>query len=324
MFLNLFNQYQIYAKYIRKSLTAYFGIFVVPMKILYTLISLAISMASYAQCKDIYGNITECPNEQDSLVIYNNALKIMFFYDSNKSYKLKSSIELVGIDEKRQVFDRLIDARRMFSVIRRALKGTPPENPKYKDITYAEYYQEIDEYRFYQRELENQIVNAESEFPMYDIRIWPILINEYINEDSSSIYFGDLVQIPLYVPVIVKPFDLLTGPELALRNKLLHIVAKDSSIAIKPAIREMIKRDTSVSITPLTITKVEGTPIYAYNSNGSGCIIGFIQSRTFVKIKPSQYHEFAVMKFAQEILADDKLLSKYLAQKFGKYIDKIL
>lgn len=257
----------------------------------------------------------------------------MLFYDDNKSYKLKKSTELVGLGEKRETFNRLVDARRYFHIIRRAMKAEKSspydvkQSQKYKDITFNDYYQEIDDYRFYQRELENQIVNANSDFPMYDIRIHPILVNEYVNEDSTDPYFGDLVQIPLYVPVVVKPYELLTGPELALRNQILHIVAKDSNLVIKPVIREMIKRDSTVELLSKTLVilpKYEGSPIYCYNSYGSACIIGFIQNRVFVRIKPEHYQEYTVMKYAQDLLSDLAKLNQYLYQKFGSYIVQIL
>lgn len=331
----MFIQFQNYAFIIRKCLPYRFGIFVVPMKNLICILCIALPAFTFAQCVDIYGSKCDCPSEQDSLTIYNNALKIMFFFDENKHYKLVKSTELVSKQEKREIFDRLVDARRYFSIVRQAAKNRKPTpfdvepHKDYKDISYKEYYQEIDDYRFYQRELENEIVNANSDFPMYDIRIQPILVNEYINEDSTDPYFGDLVQIPLYVPVVVKPYDLLTGPEMTLRNQILHIAAKDTNvaIAIKPVIREMVKRDSTVEILSKTLEilpKYEGTPIYCYNEYSSGCIIGYIQDRVFVRIKPENYKQYAVIKFAQDLLNDLPKLNKYLYQKFGSYILQIL
>lgn len=296
------------------------------MKILSILLAILCPALSFAQCKDIYGAKCECPTEQDSLLIYNNAIVVVEFYDKNKSYILKSSTEFAGNQEKREVFDKLEDARRMYHVLRRSLK-TMSDNPNYKDITYKNYYNSIDDNRFYQRELENQIVNSDAPFPIYDNRIAPILMNIYECNDTGSVYFGDLVQIPLYIPVVVKPYDLLTSTELALRNKILHIVAKDSVIAVKPVIRDMIKRDSTVQILSKTleiIPKYEGTAIYCYNEYGSACIIGFIQNRVFVRIKPSQYKEYSVMKFAQNLLSDLPKLNQYLYQKFGSYIVQIL
>lgn len=257
----------------------------------------------------------------------------MLFYDDNKSYQLQKSNELTGKEEKKEVYNRLNEAKRYFFTIRQAAKDRKPTQwdvkPKsgYKDITFNEYYQDIDEFRFYQRELENEIVNANAPLPMYDTRIWPIVINEYVNIDSNDIYFGDLVQIPLYIPVVVKPYTLLTGAELALRNKILHIIAKDSSIAIKADNRQMIKKipEDTTTIKPLIEyqPKIEGTPVFCYNSYGSASIIGYINNRIFYRLRPYQYKIYAVQKFAIDIIEDEAKLKLLLFNKFGEYISDV-
>ena len=141
-------------------------------------ILLVSSLQLSAQCKDIYGTTADCPTAEDSLVLYNNALKVVQFYDSNKLYRLQTSDKLTSDGQKREVFEDLSQARRMFNVLRRELRQMKPDkfsagmpSPKYKDITYSQYYQGIDDYRFYQRELENQIINSMAPMSMYDVRI---------------------------------------------------------------------------------------------------------------------------------------------------------
>lgn len=302
------------------------------MKTLFTLLMLSFSLCISAQCTDIYASKVDCPTEEDSLVLYNNAIKVVQFYDSNKSYQLTNSIELETTRQKRDIFEQLKEARRMFNIIRRevanlseAEKKFTAGKPKkgYKDISYKDYYDEVDEYRFYQRELENQIININAQIPIYDYRIAPILVNTYQNTDTSSIYFGDLVQIPLYVPVVVKPFALLTGPELMLRNKVLKIPATK----VYP-IRSMVKRDTGtnyikkdiiVEKNPLLYPSAYKLPVYAYNQYGSASIIGFMIGHNFKKLAHEEYSQYAVATFARNILADDLLLDKLLKIKFGDY-----
>lgn len=303
-----------------------------------------------AQCRDIYGSKTECPTSEDSLVIYNNALKVIEFYNNDKTYKLNDSREITSDYERRQVFEDLREARKMFNVIRRELASMKPDkfsagkpSAGYKDINYSQYYAEVDENRFYQRELENQIINSEAPMSMYDIRIAPIYVNSYICIDSSSVYFNDLVNIPLYVPVVVKPFALLTEAELLVREKVLHIVPK-----IKPPVRVAEKRnetnvivkkieiqtkatDTTVSVTKVKdsiiyanafyVPKQDGMPIYVFNNYGSGGVIGFLIGHKFKKLDRSQYGDYAVPLFARELLANDKELDKYLRIKFGAYYE---
>jgi hypothetical protein len=309
--------------------------------ILCILLLLTQTLSSQAQCKDVYGDKTECPSDQDSLVIYNNAIRVVEFYNNNKSYQLLSSLELTENRQKVSVFEDLKEARRMFNILRRELESIKDDKfsagkpkPGYKDINYSQYYQFVDENRFYQRELENQIVNSEAPMSMYDLRISPVLVNAYKCIDTSSIYFNDLVNIPLYVPVIVKPFALLTETELIMRYKALHITPvfpsipkrqvekRDSTntIVVKKVINN-IPKDTIIHVNNFYAIKPNNLPIYAFNGYGSGGVIGFMVGRKFKKLTKKEYSEYAVPLFARELLANEKELDKYLKIKFGAYYE---
>ena len=307
------------------------------MKTIITALLLCYSVSISAQCTDIYASKVDCPTEEDSLVLYNNAIKVVQFYDSNRSYQLTNSIELETVSQKKNVFEQLREARRMFTIIRREVANLNEDEKKfsagkpkagYKDISYSEYYQEVDEYRFYQRELENQIINANAQIPIYDNRIAPILVNTYQNYDTSSIYFGDLVQIPLYVPVVVKPFALLTGPELMLRNKVLKIPAPKvyptRSMTKRDSGNNYIKKDIIVEKSPLLYPGAYKLPVYYYNQYGSACVIGFMIGHKFKKLTYEEYPKYAVTTFARNLLADDLLLDKQLKIKFGDYYEGLL
>lgn len=311
----------------------------------------------YSQCKDVYGVQIDCPTEQDSLVLYNNALKVYDFYDNNKSYEKTRTRELKSDFDKRNIFEDLTTARRLFFVIRREvakIKETEKKfiagktSPKYVDINYKEYYQEVDEYRFYQREIESQIVNKSAPIAIYDNRIAPIIVNEYHCIDSTSPYFGDLVNIPLYIPVTVKPFMLLTESELIIRNDILkkidpNYIPKNMN---KPLIDTMTIRETITKITNTednkkrviikdTVIKKDNIrikqpeiqlsctfpiPVYAFNPMRGGTLVGFVCDKYFIKIKPSQYNYYAVPKWAQDILENKKDLNNLLKNKFGDYL----
>lgn len=323
---------------------------------------LLISIKTHSQCKDIYGKKTECPTEADSLTIYNNALKVYEYYENNPKYQKTRTRNLKSASDKLNIFEDLATARRLFHIIRRQYGvGLKPSEKRfaagkpvasYKDITYNQYYQEIDEYRFYQRELENQIVNIGAPTTMFDIRIAPILVNEYNCIDSTDSHFGDLVNIVLYVPVTVKPFMLLTEDELISRNEILskidanyipQQIPKPTPIVTKviPIPTDTIKPDTSMlsevkptqnivisnveNTTPTYIPKVYSvctnpTPTYAYNTITGGTIIGFICGKYFVKITPDEYNYYRVPHWARNILENEKSLSQLLKDKFGNYL----
>lgn len=336
------------------------------MKYCLTILCILLSNLLYSQCKDAYGISVECPTEQDSLVVYNNALKIYSFYDNNKAYEKTRSRELISSTDKRNIFEDLATARRLFFIIRREyakLKDNEKKfaagktSTKYVDITYKDYYQEIDEYRFYQRELESQIVNKSAPTAIYDVRIAPIIVNEYQCIDSTSAYFGDLVNIPLYIPVTVKPFMLLTESELILRNSILQkidptykpktiykptdTIIKNANIVIsRPTITPipsttklplaLINKDTVIKKDLLIVRSApkpqpkidcnSAISVYAYNSSTGGVLVGFLCDRYFIKIKPNQYKEYAVPNWAQDLLQNKKQLEEVLKNKFGAYL----
>lgn len=62
------------------------------------------------------------------------------------------------------------------------------------------------------------------------------------------------------------------------------------------------------------------TPFYVYNYYGSGALIGFINNRKFIKIKPEEYKFYVVPLWAQKILENDTELNMLLKQKYGGYI----
>lgn len=291
------------------------------------IIAILLSFASSAkgQCVDAYGEPVPCPNDNDSLTVYSNALTVYQFYENSPLYERTRSREIITPDDKRDVFESLREARRMFYIIRREVAAMPVDKKYaagsakkgYVDIPYGRYYQEVDDYRFYQRELENQILNSDAPMSLYDTRISPIVVNEYRCRDTNSVYFGDVVNLPLYIPVVVKPYMLLTSTELELRNTILKIAPLAK--AEIPTTRMMIKKTVTVKRT----TQYQGTPIYIVNSYGSGALIGFMAGRTFTKIKPGDYLNYAVPPFGQQILQDDAILKKLLRQKFGGFFEKI-
>lgn len=327
----------------------------------YLLVSMLLTLQSYAQCKDVYGHNTECPTEADSLTVYNNALKVYEYYENNPKYQRTRQVELNSDMSKRNIFEDLATARRLFFVIRREFGTTNAAQkkfaagkpvPAYKDIKYNQYYQEIDDYRFYQRELESQIVNAAAPASLFDIRIAPIIVNEYHCVDSTDPHFGDLVNIPLYVPVTVKPVMLLTEDELESRNQILaKIDASYKPLVIQKPYEDPPKIETKIIDTPVatpiakTIEKPVGTskaslekpiylptvyrkcqfpiPTYAYNPNTGGTIVGFVCGKTFIKIKPNEYKHYAVPDWAKSILENEKSLNELIKNKFGEYITNI-
>jgi hypothetical protein len=302
----------------------------------------------------VYGSRSTCPSFQDSLELYQNTLEVLKFYEKNPAYQKIRSVAVKTEKDRKDVFDRLQNARRLFHLVRQYAQDSSKTNTKRpSDISYSQYYTYINEHRFKQRELENQIINTNSAFPLYDNRISPLVVNEYKNIDQNSDYIGDLVNIPLYVPLIIKPSKLLTPKEKETREELLrkiedndleHLfdepekgkVVQTSTIEKKEntpakektneAVVEMEKSKKSIqpdstqeSKSAFVFDKRYASPVYYYNQYGSGSIIGFSMKQYFMKLKPEEYDQYVLPKSARDFLSDEDRILRWLRAKYGNY-----
>lgn len=316
--------------------------------ILIILLILLLSTKISAQCLDVYGHNVECPTIDDSLVIYHNSLKIYAYFENHKDYKKISSVRLNGKIDVTKCFYRLDSSLDNFRILwqqrERFLNGERIDvlMPRGgENIEMEIYYQRIDDYKFYQREFENSILNTVSPFPMYDIRISPLVINTYLNNHGSE-FNGDQVEIALYIPVTVKPYNLLTEEEMKLRANILNVKPKYVISNIFPKRKAIFRRDSVVK--PMhfvnTIKKKDsilapsaynypifssnfGTAVYA--SNGiTACLVGWLVGRKFRKIQPNEYSRYGVPLYGRELLENQKELDKTLRIKFGEYYQGLI
>ena len=200
-----------------------------PMKQIMPILFIVLSANANGQCKTVYGNRAVCPTFKDSFELYQNTLEVLKFYEKNPAYQKIRTIAVKTDKSRKDVFDRLQNARRLFHLVRQQQNTDTAKSgiKRPTDISYSEYFKYLNEYRFYQRELENQIINHHSPFPLYDNRISPLVVNEYKCVDENNEYVGDLVNIPLYVPLIVKPTKLLTEKEKETREELIRKLEND-------------------------------------------------------------------------------------------------
>jgi hypothetical protein len=319
------------------------------LKIYITILLILISNLIHSQCLDVYNRSSSCPTENDSLVVYNNALKVYEFYEKNPDYIKLKSIRLKTRQEVLNCFYQLENAVDSFIVLRqlrdRVINGENLPNvllPRDgKNIPMNEYYIYIDDYRFYQRELENGILNVNSPFPIYDIRIAPLIINSYENRFSYDEYNGDFVNVTLYIPVTVKPYKLLTDSEKIIRNEILKgsIPKKilQPKTKPKPKLKSKPTKPSPKDDSPLESANIDYVPpiirkeykytvpppgsigIYYLTPYGGGYLMGFIVGRKFRKYLPTDEFYWAMPKWLKDFLDNDVELEKYLKNKLGSY-----
>jgi hypothetical protein len=317
------------------------------MKTFYYIILLLISLNTKSQCFDVFGRNSDCPTEEDSLIVYNNALKVYEFYEKNPDYTKLKTTRLKTKQDVINCFYQLEDALDTFNIRwllrERVLNGENipsvllPRNGK--NIPKDNYYVYIDNYRFYQRELESGILNTSSPFPLYDIRISPLIINSYENKISYDENNGDFVNVALYIPVTVKPFRLLTDSERIVRENILRgvklkpkpnktvktIIPKtkskniDTTLLSSSNLTLVLPKDTKEYIH--TYPPNNATPVYHRNPYGGGCLIGYMIGRKFRKFLSTDEFYWSLPKWYKEFLKNDLELEKYLRIIFGGYYD---
>lgn len=63
----------------------------------------------------------------------------------------------------------------------------------------------------------------------------------------------------------------------------------------------------------------KGLPVYLFNGSGSGSIIGFMDNGSFRKVRPQEYQELMVQKYAQDLLENEEMFKVWLRVQYGGY-----
>lgn len=151
------------------------------------------------------------PTSEDSLNLYNNAREVLEWYKNNPQYaedptrkqpistlptRLAQSLAGMEHKEKRGFRTTLInDNKRTGSVLPVSEFNKPVlENPA----------------QYYQREIENNVLNMSAPMPLIDRRINPDLVKFYREKIKQS---PDLVTIATYDPEKIRPRGIIKKPE---------------------------------------------------------------------------------------------------------------
>lgn len=303
-------------------------------------------LTGHTQCNDAYGNSVDCPTANDSLIVYNNAINVYNFYEKSLDYVKLSSQKLKTRQDVLACFHLLENAVDSFALNwikrERLINGEDLPNvllPRDgKNIPVDQYYLQVDAYRFYQRELENGILNTTSPFPIYDTRIAPLVINAYENRVSRDDFNGDFVNVALYIPVVVKPYAMLSDSEKVLREEIIRGRVPEKLKKKKPQNSPIAKnKRKKVAIVPIknsTSDYIITTPkntgsftrppanaisVYYYNGYGGGHLMGYLVGRKFRKYLPTDEFYWATPKWLKSFLDDSSAVDKYLKQRLGAY-----
>lgn len=163
------------------------------------------------------------PTKQDSLDLYNNAIKVLNYYGNNSRYRKEKSRVLPTYEKKATHYwnSRQAESIEDGSTYREA--NTDAILPLTKEF----YRKEVDKNKYYQREAANFVLNSKSPMQLFDQRILPPIGLGY--QDISS---GDYVDIYSYEPLLVKPVSMLTDKERKRRAELekYYEITKDDDV----------------------------------------------------------------------------------------------
>ena len=109
---------------------------------------------------------------------------------------------------------------------------------------------------------------------------------------------------------------MLTADEIIVRNEILHIEVKPI-VSVKETPIALASSDNVTGPEAIPGEAITGSAVFLYNSNGSASVIGFMKNGRFRKLKPNEYAQFAVLKFAQDFLEDDARVEKWVRDKYG-------
>lgn len=161
------------------------------------------------------------PTTADSLALYNNSIALQKYYNSRGYVNDNSPIiinDKLGFSSKS--FDN--KQNQAVSFIKNTIqsKSGYPNTNRGKDdskISMDDYYKKVNDNQYYQRDQANSILDLRSPMGLYDKRIPPQSIQGYGNKNKNDQMYGDLVQIGMYDPIAVKPWNMLTDNERAQR-----------------------------------------------------------------------------------------------------------
>lgn len=143
------------------------------------------------------------PTTADSLALYNNSKQVRDYYLNNPNYhKVGSPINYPAsvLFRKNDEGVQLMKNNNYFTM--------QPGDKNSTKITPDQYRKNIDNNRYYQRELQNLQLDLNAPMSLYDKRISPQFETDYANSKT-----GDVVNLSQYDPIAVKPWNMLTPDE---------------------------------------------------------------------------------------------------------------
>ncbi len=160
---------------------------------------------------------------QDSMELYNNARLVQDFYERSGMYTKTHERPISASDPAKLHVGNDKKYAEVLSTINKE-RLTPTGKRK---IRIEEYRINISKYKYKQRELSDYVLNTDAPMQLFDRRIAPQAIADYLFVgDNSSPINADDVDFKIYDPIAIKPYSKLTPEEKLIRDSRYPASAK--------------------------------------------------------------------------------------------------
>ena len=153
------------------------------------------------------GSSNNPPNRNDSIAVMNNAIKQEEFYKNYEKDPDAFAYSIQKNDAGKNWLDWMQDARTEF-LGHGSIDNRIRTEKGVHHVPFNEYYKNIDDNKFKQRDLANGILSLNAPMALYDKRIFPQSFNN-LKDDKGVNILGDHVTLPKYEPLAVTPWDML-------------------------------------------------------------------------------------------------------------------
>lgn len=140
------------------------------------------------------------PTQADSLALYNNSKLVEAFYRNHGYTTDTKDKDVSNYNSTNDYVASRFHGKAYTS------KGVVP-------IAKEDYRKDIDQNRYYQRELQVGQINMDAPMTLFDRRIKPQFSTTYANKNESDPIAGDVADVYTYDPIAVKPWNMLTDSE---------------------------------------------------------------------------------------------------------------
>jgi hypothetical protein len=143
------------------------------------------------------------PTTQDSLDLYNNALKVQQYYEGRKYGKQERTMgKYVGEKSDTEYLDQWA---KEYDPSKKRTVPTKQGGKMEIALPKSQYRRDVDANKFYQREGADRILDTRAPMSLYDRRIQPNRKYIYENYDINDPLYGDISSVLTYDPATIMP-----------------------------------------------------------------------------------------------------------------------